>query len=96
MESNLYILNFNDNLGTREQIANHLDTNKTNIQNWFYCMTNTIFIASTYSAHDLADFIKKLDKSKSSRFFVIKIVTGTDSWGWLPQEAHNFINQYVK
>lgn len=95
MKKKIYCLNFNDNLGTRDQITSLLDSNRDKIPNWYYCMTNTIFIVSFYTAKELAEFIKKLDKDNVARFFVQEIIPNSNSWGFLPQDAHSFINKYV-
>lgn len=91
----LYFLHFNDSLGTREQITAHLDTNTREIIDWYYCMTNTIFIVSNYTAKQLAEFLKPLDKKNVGRFVVIELNRDSEYWGWLPDDAWEFIKKYL-
>ncbi len=91
----LYLFNFNDSLGTREKITAHLDTNPKYIHNWYYCMTNTIFIISSYTAQQLFDFIQKIDNQKTSRFIVSEMDSSYDYQGWLPKDAWDFINKNI-
>lgn len=88
------MFNFNSDLGSRAKITSHLDTDKVNISDWYFCMTNTIFIASTFSAKQLAEFLKPLDIKNKARFVITELNRNVQYWGWLPDNAWNFINKY--
>ena len=92
----LYVLNFNDSLGTREQITTHLDKNRTHVQDWYYCMPNTMFIASTLTAQKLIEYLQELDTSAAARYFVQELNTSTTYYGWLPEDAWKFVDKYKK
>lgn len=91
----LYQLSFNDDFATRDQITAHLDKDRTHIQDWYYCMSNTIFIASTYSSEALRKYIEKLNTEQKRRFFISGIYRLPNYDGWLPKSAWEFINKYM-
>jgi len=94
MSIKLYILSFNSDLGVRDKITSHLDTDRVNIRDWYYCLTNTIFIASIYSAKELTEFLKPLNIKNKARFVITELNRNIQYWGWLPNNAWKFINKY--
>ncbi len=90
------MLQFNDNLGTREQITAHLDAHSNQPIDWYYCMTNTIFIATSLPAIQLLDYIRQKAQSPEARIFITELNRGCEYWGWLPKNAWNFIDKYLE
>lgn len=90
---NLYALSFNDDFASRDRITAHLDTRRDLVGDWYYCLTNTIFIASPVTVHFLNDFLLSL--SRTGRFF-LSPVGKYNHQGWLPKDAWDFINKYAQ
>ena len=90
----LYVLTFNDSFATREKITAYLDNRKDIVSDWYYCLTNAIFIASSASAKQLTEVL--LGLSKTGRFLVSEIKSIPCNDGWLPQNAWDFINKYAR
>ncbi len=91
----LYILNFNDNFSTRDQITAQLDSRRDLVQDWYYCLTNSIFIESSLSTTQLRDFLLTISKEHpNARIFISTIKKFPLNDGWLPQPAWDFINKY--
>lgn len=94
MTQGLYSVTFNNNFATRDNIVAHLDTRRDVIIDWYYCLTNTIFVVSTLNGSQLRDFLKPIASSAEGRFFISEIKKYPANDGWLPQGAWDFINKY--
>lgn len=90
----LYALTFNDNFANRDRIVAHLNTRQDVIINWYYCLTNTIFIVTTLNGVQLRDFLRQIPAPSEGRFFISEIKKYPANDGWLPQAAWDFINKY--
>ena len=80
-----YLIVFDEDLGSREEIQNFLNSVQE-ITYWYSCMSNVVFFTSTLSAKTIAD--KALDhfgKGLGKRFLVTEV--HTDRQGWLPNES---------
>ena len=84
-----YILVFDDALGTRKEIQDFLDT-RSEVLNWYACMSNAIFVVSDATASALQRVIKEFNSGKDSNFIILDVKTDKD--GWLPKKAWEFMN----
>ncbi len=86
-----YILVFSGDLGTRDQIKDFLDS-RSEIITWYYCMTNAIFVRSSFTAKTLTVMFREFTKDKGRFIF---LDCATDRNGWLPADAWKFMrNKY--
>jgi hypothetical protein len=86
-----YILVFSDEVGTREAVKRFLDS-RDEVMTWYYCMSNAIFIPSTYTAKDLQKMFRQFTNDKG-RFMILDCNTDRD--GWLTKDAWKFMrNEY--
>lgn len=92
----LYLLTFNDNLGSRDQITVHLNKNSHVISDWYYCFLNAIFIASSLNAEQLRDLVNSIRVSPDARFFISEVKGYPAYDGWLPKNAWDFISKYAQ
>jgi hypothetical protein len=81
-----YLLVCSNELGSFEEIKRAIDTNPK-IVNWYTCLPNSFFLASSYSASDLADDIR--GQLGDKRFIILD--TNADRGGWLPGKAWEFM-----
>ena len=84
-----YILVFDDALGTRKEIQDFLNT-RSEVLNWYACMSNAIFIVSDKTAATLQKLISEFNVEKNAHFIVLDV--NTDRQGWLPRKAWDFIS----
>ncbi len=85
-----YILVFDDGLGTRKEIQDFLNT-RSEVLNWYACMTNAIFIVSDKTATTLQRIISEFNANKGANFIILDVAT--DRQGWLPKKAWEFISK---
>jgi hypothetical protein len=85
-----YILVFDDGLGTRKEVQNFLDT-RSEVLNWYACMSNAIFIVSDQTAETLQKAISEFNTGKNAYFIILDVKT--DKQGWLPRRAWEFMNE---
>ncbi len=83
-----YILVFDDALGTRKEIQEFLNT-RSEVLNWYACMSNAIFIVSNMTAGGLQSIIKEFNAGKNANFIILDVKTDRD--GWLPRKAWDFM-----
>lgn len=84
-----YILVFDDGLGTRQEVQSFLNT-RSEILNWYACMSNAIFIVSDQTAAALQKIISEYNAGKNANFIILDVKT--DRQGWLPRKAWDFIS----
>lgn len=90
MSKYAYLLAFDDELGTREEIRKFLDSHEDVFQNWQSVLPNSFFIVSDKSATEMTDVLHKLRrKNGGGRFLVVDL--DTDRNGWLPKKTWDFI-----
>lgn len=77
--ANLYLFSFLNQNVTREQMTAVFDKD-SRIENWRYCLPNSIFVFTTMSARELSDEIEK--NFGACRHLVTRI--DWDYWGRLP------------
>lgn len=80
--SRLFLLSYNDELGTREQIKNALDQNRL-VSTWRYDLPHSFYIVSSASAKELAISIR--NSLPNGRFVVT--LADEDYWGWNTDET---------
>ena len=83
-----YILIFNDTVGTRAEILEHLDT-LPSVTHWYVCMPNCIFLTSTVSADTISKAIKEKFGYREGRYLVME--SNNDRQGWLPKAAWHLL-----
>ena len=82
-----YLLVFNDDVGTMEQVKEFLNS-RSEILTWYFCLTHAIFIRSSYTASTLQRVFREFTKDKA-RFIILDCKT--DRNGWLPRHAWEFM-----
>lgn len=73
-----YLLAFSDDLGTREQVKNHLDT-MPSVITWRYDMTNAFYILSNDSADTICSQLQERINSKG-RFIITELSENCQGW----------------
>ena len=81
-----YLLIYDDEVGTREEIKNILNRMQI-VETWRYDMPNMFYIISTYSAQQIAQQIRELSGDKGR--LIVTENTG-NSYGWLRFRAKRF------
>ena len=86
-----YILIYNDDLGTREEIKTFLDQHEE-IINWRYDLPNTFYLVSEKSAKELYEIMKSglNTKRRGVRFLICEWTANRQ--GWLPKDTWSFLN----
>lgn len=82
-----YILVFDHKVGTRDEVLKFLDS-RQEILNWYACLPNAVFIISNLNANRLQAMFRQFAKDEG-RFIIADM--DTDSDGWLPKKAWDFI-----
>ena len=88
MNRQAYLLVYNDEVGTREQIRDFID-GVAEILNWRYDMPHAFYVVSECSADELADIL--LDFTDERGRFLIAEVTDNKQ-GWLPRRTWEMLN----
>ncbi len=89
MSRRSYLFVYSDDLGTREQVKDYIDSVRE-IVNWRYELPNSFFLVSDLSAHDLAQKIRAFSKDKGK--FIISELT-SNKQGWLVPKTWKIINE---
>ena len=85
-----YLLVFDDELGTQEEVRKFIDSHEDVFQNWYAVLPNSFFIVSDKSATQITDMLHELRLKKGGgRFIVVDL--DTDRNGWLPRSTWDFI-----
>ena len=84
----VYILAFNDFMGTQQSVLNFIDTRRE-ILNWFSVLPHSIFFVSELECYELTHVFKS---AFPDRFFLISEIKGFTSGGLFPQAVWDFIN----
>lgn len=85
---NKYLLAYDKNLGTRQQIVDVLNT-MTEVRHWRFDMPNTFYIYSDANHNELLNKIRMLRGSRG-RCVLVKMDTYS---GWLPKETWAFLKR---
>ena len=88
MTRQAYLLVYNDEVGTREQVRDFID-GVPEILNWRYDIPHTFYLVSECSAEELADLLLGF-AGKQGRFLIAE-VTGNKQ-GWLPRRTWELLN----
>ena len=83
-----YVLLYNDDVGTRDEIKNYLSDSE-HVIHWRYDLPNSFYIISNSSAQELAEAIQGLN-NKRGMFLVTEI--STNKQGWLLRDAWTLLN----
>ena len=88
----VFLLTYDDNLGTREQIKQALNNNNL-VMTWRYDLPHCFYIVSESSARILAESIRKY--FPDGRLLVTR--ADDDYWGWNNEDTwFMFRNKYIK
>ena len=87
-ERRTYLFIYNDDVGTREQIRDHLDE-LPEVLNWRYDMPYTFYIVSRSSAREIAEKIRAF--AHEGRFLVAEVTKNKQ--GWLPRRTWTLLNE---
>ena len=85
---NKYFLAYNNQLGTRQEIIDVLNT-MAEVRHWRYDMPNSFYIYSDANCKELLDKIRVLRGSRG-RCVLVKMDTYS---GWLPKETWTFLKR---
>ena len=83
-----YVLVYDDNVGTRDEVKAFLDS-RPEILNWASCMPHAFFLVSDKTATTLQQLISTFNKNGGN--FII-LDAKTDRNGWLPRKYWDFLN----
>ncbi len=84
-----YLLIFNDEVGTRQEVLDFLDSVKE-ITYWYVCMPHAVFFTSTLTAGGISDLFKqRFGTDKGQRFFITEV--HKDRQGWLPKQVWHML-----
>ena len=89
----LYIIVFNDAGSPREKLVSHFNLRPDMVIDWYYCITNSIFIASNKTPAEIRDFIRTV--TGDNRIFLSEITSKSRVDGWMPKTAWDFIGKYI-
>ncbi len=84
-----YLLIYNDQVGTRDDLKEVLDHNQA-IYHWRYDLPNTFYLISEQSAANLYKLIQRFNQ-KRGRFLIGEV--GQDKQGWLPKKTWTLLNK---
>lgn len=84
-----YLFVYSDDLGTREQVKDCVDSLREVIH-WKYDMPNCFYLISENSAVRLAELIRGV---LGNHRFLITEIKGDNKQGWLPQSTWDLINK---
>ena len=84
----LYVLVFNDYMGTQESVTAFLDSRKE-VLNWCTVVPHSILIVSEKS---LADLTQLFSTTYPGRYFLLSEIQGFTSNGILQKSVWDFIN----
>ena len=88
---NSYLLIYEDELGTREEIKDLLNRMQI-VETWRYDMPNMFYIISTYTAQQIAIQIHELTGGKG-RFIVTDYTNNT--YGWLFDDSWYLLQNHT-
>jgi hypothetical protein len=84
-----YLLVYNDEVGTREQVRTYIDS-LAQVINWRIELPNSMYLISESSAEDLATLFRKFTLDKG-RFLITEL--GPNRQGWLPPDSWTLFNE---
>jgi hypothetical protein len=85
----IYLLSFNDNLGSREKVTAFLDT-RTEVADWIAFLPHTIGFTSDYTADQLLEIFE--DEYPKGWFFISEIIMDNSN-GLLGKDVWKFLNK---
>jgi hypothetical protein len=83
-----YLFVHTEQYGTREKVKAFIESRPDIIVNWYYCLPNSFFIVSPYTAEQLSNHLHSFS---ATGWFVV-LDTATDRNGWLPKTAWELMN----
>lgn len=84
-----YLLIYDHEVGTREEIREFLDE-QPEILHWRFDLPNTFYLVSDLSAEALYDVFQDFNREHGS-FLVSEV--GPNTQGWLPKKTWTFLNE---
>lgn len=84
MKTWAYLVIFDDELGTRTQVQEFLDS-LPEVKDWYACIPHCVFFTSTATAGGIAEDIQERFGKGAGRFMVVEV--HSDRQGWLPKRA---------